>query len=317
MSRILLTLLVFAGVALTACAQTDLRPMSTRSTNIPAFSFMGPAQCDVLDDMFFLVEGNPSAQGDWAILRLDRSVVPFVYDVPESQNANVIRYYVDPQSGVLSALTQTGTRTTLTMFDRSGNQPTNTVVNVPAGLMVDAIAVDSTVLLISGFFDARAAKLEQMTTFVGLFDAKTGQLRTRVSSLSGRRVTSDDLHRPRDMAAVADGPHFYVATFGTVARIDSNGTMQQILLPRPAAATVVTGISRSGEGLAFDLMTPHAKNAPAQPLEFAVVDPVAMHVTRRLRSSAEMGNLLVCAKDPYVFVKSVNGKLKFITATAR
>lgn len=155
-----------------------------------------------------------------------------------------------------------------------------------------------------------------MRTFVGFFDAETGRMRSSISYPSGRPITPDDLHRPRDLAAVADGTYFYVVTFGVVAKVEGNGTVQRILLPRPAASAVVSGITRFGRTLTFQLTTPHPKDAPAQPLEVDVVDSGTMQVTRRVNSSPELGKIMICAKSQYVFLRSVNGRLQFITAAA-
>jgi hypothetical protein len=316
MRRILL-LLMFASAGLSVCAQSVLHETSTRSTDIPAFSYFGPAQCDDLNDTFFLVEGSPSDQGGSVILRLDSNDVPYVYHMPESQNARLVRYYVDAQTGGLAVVTQTTTETALMSFDRSGHQTAKTLMKVPTGLLVDAIASNGKTLLVAGFIDGTAPAQERMRTFVGLFDSATGQMQKSIPSLSGRPITPDELHGPRDMAAVADDKYFYVATFGAIAKVDGNGTAQQMLLPRPAATTVVSGISRSGRALTFQLTTPHPKNAPAQPLEFDVVDSRTMQVTRRASSSPELPKTMVCAKNhQYVFLRAVNGMLQFVTASA-
>ena len=249
-------------------------------------------------------------------MRLDSNDVPYVYDIPGSQNARLVRYYVDSQTGGLSVVEDITTETTLMSFDHSGHQTAKTLMNLPTGLIVDSIASDGKTLLVAGFIDGRSSAQERMRTFVGLFDSETGQMQRSIPSLSGRPITPDDLHRPRDLAAVADGRYFYVATFGVVARVDGNGTAQQILLPRPAATTVVSGLARSGRTLTFQLTTPHPKDALSQPLEFDVVDSGTMQVTRRVNSSPELGKMVVCAKNQYVFLRSVNGRLQFITAAA-
>lgn len=318
MRRILLLLFMVSAAGLSVCAQSVfLHETLTRSTDIPAFSFFGPAQCDDLNDTFFLVEGSPSDQGDSVIVRLDSNDVPYVYDIPESQNARLVRYYVDSQTGGLSVVKETATETTLMGFDRSGRQTAKTRMKLPTGLIVDSIASDGKTLLVAGFIDGTASAQDRMRTFVGLFDSATGQMRRSIPSLSGRPITPDELHRPRDMAAVADDKYFYVATFGAVARVDGDGTAQQILLPRPTATTVVSGLTLSGRTLTFQLTTPHPKNAPSQPLEFDVVDSRTMQVTRRASSSPELPKIVVCAKNrQYVFLKAVDGMLQFITAAA-
>jgi hypothetical protein len=187
-------------------------------------------------------------------------------------------------------------------------------MNFPVGLIVDAIASDSKFLLVAGFIDGTASARDRMKTFVGLFDVKTGQMRSRVSSLSGRPIRPDELHRPRDLGALVDGTYFYVATFGVVAKVDRNGAAQRILLPRTAATAVVSGLTGSGRTLIFQLRTPHPKNTPAQPPEFDVVDSVTMQLIQRVSSSPELGQIVVCAKNQYVFLRSVNGMLQFITA---
>jgi hypothetical protein len=315
MRRALILLSIFAGATLSVCAaQSVLHETSTRSTDIPAFSFVGPAQCDDLNDTFFLVDGSPSDQGGSVVVRLDSKDVPYVYHIPESQNARLVRYYVDSQTGALTLVTQTAIGTSLVNFDRSGHQTAKTVMNLPAGLVVDAIASDRKSLLVAGFIDGTALAQDRMRTFVGLFDAVTGQTRGSISYLSGRPITPDDLHRPRDLAAIADGPYFYVASFGAVARVDINGTVQRIVLPRPTAAAAVNSITSFGRTLTFQFATPHPKGEPTQPLEFDVVDTATMQVTKRVNSSPELGKIMICAKDQYVFLRSVNGRLKFITA---
>jgi hypothetical protein len=314
MRRVLFLLSIIAGAGLSVCAQSVLHETSTRSTDIPAFSFIGPAQCDDLNDTFFLVEGSPSDQGGSAVVRLDGNDVPYVYHIPESQNARLVMYYVDSQTGALTLVTQTATETTLVSFDHSGHQTAKTLMNFPAGLIVDAIASDRKSLLVAGFIDGRASTQARMRTFVGIFDAETGQMRSSISYLSGRLITPDDLHRPRDLAAFADGTNFYVATFGAVAKVDANGTVRRIVLPRPAATAVVSSITRFGRTLTFQLATPHSKGEPAQPLEFDVVDSGTMQVTQRVKSSPELGKIMICAKSQYVFLRSVNGRLQFIAA---
>jgi hypothetical protein len=315
MRRMLRLLSIFVVAGLSAYAQSVLHETSTRSTDIPAFSFIGPAQCDDLNDTFFLVEGSPSDQGGSAIVRLDSTDVPYVYHIPESQNARLVRYYVDLQTGALTLVTQTPTATTLVSFDRSGNQTASTTMSFPTGLIVDAIASDRRSLLVAGFIDGTASARDRMKTFVGLFDPKTGRMQGSISYLSGRPITPDDLHRPRDLAAVADGTYFYVATFGTVAKVDGNGNVQRIVFPRPAPIAVVNSITRFGRTLTFELATPHPKGEPAQPLEFDTVDSGTMHVTRRVNSSPELGRIMICAKGQYMFLRSVNGRLRFITAS--
>jgi hypothetical protein len=202
MRRVLCLLFILAGARLSVCAQSVLHETTTRSTDIPAFSFIGPAQCDDLNETFFLVEGSPSDQGGSVIVRLDSKDVPYVYNIPESQNARLVRYYVDSQTGVLSLVTQTATETTLVSFDRSGHQTAKTLMNFPTGLVVDAIASDRKSLLVAGFIDGTPSAQDRMRTFVGFCDAETGQMRSSISYLSGRPITPDDLHRPRDLARI-------------------------------------------------------------------------------------------------------------------
>lgn len=322
----LIALFLLQGTSTARSKPTPVQPAllvpSVQVLQVPAFPFMGSAQCDKYGYMYFRV-GNDYSTTD--ILRLSpdaRDGTRFKLSGEFANNTNFANYSVTPGGEVyVFAGLRDKWGPLLFPFNNNGEASSPVKLELPEYVDDDNImAFDGGALSFSGHFDEIAPKSLRGQPYVAMIDP-SGKIRMRLSSLPVSTLDVSSSKSREGAGAIAEDSNLYFVTTREVIVISQSGQIvRRIDFTKPDPKSTATGIHVSAGFAAIVLAIPLPDVERGVKLAYLVIDTVSgerlgyYELPEDLRFARD-----VCFSrtEGFTFMGPDNGQMKLITAPLR
>ncbi len=326
--RLTLATLLLLGIALgadqvdTSQAPITLTAASSKTLEIPGFSFSGNAQCDASGNLYFHTGFDPN---DSIILKLRTDGSSSIYRSAGTSAAATYfwAFRVDPEGKLwlLEGGREEHEGVYLIVFGDDPNSPTRTKLDAREELNVqnvqNFVVLQNGHILLHGYFDEKAPKKERGRSYVAEFDPSGKLVRKSLNGKFSEGELKDIGSRVADApAAQDDSGRIYLLGPDKVLVVSPNGQIERNIkfrLPEPSYRAY--NLYVAGRRLVIGFYRPSEQKPQIIP-RYALFDTSSGKQLRLYQPSAELGGSMVCFSDEgFTFFRVEHGRVKLLMAT--
>ncbi len=278
-----------------------LLPGSVKVTSMPAFGWIGPAQCDS-DGNVYWHSGYELNAVTFLKLLADGSHV--IYD-PTDEDAGkllFIAYYVTSDGRLLVLVTNQREELYLLKGGDDAGGFTRSKIDAIEGVgpwtIKSFVALPDGTLLLQGYFDEKAPKEEQGHAYLIELDSSGRVVRKSSDKMRPEAFKSASESGTGAPVIGADGLIYFLESDKVVAVSRSGEVARRIPLHPPGEGYEAWQLNTSGGRLLITfLKSPGKKNGVRELARYSLLDLSTGEQLATYRPADELGNVLVCFSD--------------------
>jgi hypothetical protein len=296
-----------------------LTPSSSKTLEIPGFSFSGNAQCDAKGNVYFHTGFDPN---DSVIFKVqsDGSSTAYRLAGADADETYFVAFRVNPDGKLwlLDGGRQGHEGVYLFEFGEDPSSPARRRLEAPDDLNVqNFLVLRNDHVLLEGYFDERAKSERRGHSYFAEFEASGKLIRESSGKISDKVLKDLATRAPDASAAQGDNGLVYFLESDKVTVVSPTGQETKDIrfsLPEPGYRAYSLYIA--GGRLLIGFLRP-SEQKPFIVARYALFDASTGEQLRLYEPGPDTGNNLVCFSDEgLTFYRVEHGRVKLVTAAA-